>query len=289
MFGFMNPIPTTSTNKPQQNQYSFGPTQDSGFTDGFMPKNDTMAPSAQGGGGSVNQTDGTLLGTTFAPSQPSNQVGHEGTYNGMNRQQYRDAWMGSGINDMAGMQNWLGQHGGQLMSGNGTVMTPFGETLDMMIGARTGNGRPGWTTVNGNPGMGSFGPSGNPNNGQGNWQFGQAQGQDNGLQGMLQQFMQYLNARGNRGIAGDWNMGGQQPQFHTTAQPGQGGYSFGNPENTQMDISQFLGGQFGPSMQNGMIYGPSGSQGGPLTPQGYADALRNQQEYDRRNNGAIFM
>ena len=82
---------------------------------------------------------------TTTPQAPAAPVGHNGTQNGMNREQYRDAWMGSGIKDIAGLKNWIGQYGGTLKSDNGTVTTPYGEDIDMLIGARTnGAGSPGW-------------------------------------------------------------------------------------------------------------------------------------------------
>lgn len=89
-------------------------------------------------------------GGAAAPAfDPRQQVGHDGTINGMNREQYRDAWMGSGARSMADMQAFLGKNGGSLVSDNGTVRTPFCEELDMGINARgsaAGNGpmRAGW-------------------------------------------------------------------------------------------------------------------------------------------------
>lgn len=72
---------------------------------------------------------------------------------GMTREQYRDQWMSSGTRDMAGLQNFVNQYGGQIVSGNGTVLTPSGEYIDMLIGARTnGSGMPGWTGINGGAG-----------------------------------------------------------------------------------------------------------------------------------------
>jgi hypothetical protein len=71
------------------------------------------------------------------PFDPRQQVGHNGTLsNGWNREQYRDAWMGSGVNSVQGAKDWIAQHGGEWLSDNGTVRTPFGETLDMLINGR---------------------------------------------------------------------------------------------------------------------------------------------------------
>jgi hypothetical protein len=75
-------------------------------------------------------------------------VGHEGTAkSGMNRDAYRDAWMGSGIGDSATMDAWLAQNGGQRLNDAGVVRTPFGEILDMGIGYKGGRGRAGWTNI----------------------------------------------------------------------------------------------------------------------------------------------
>lgn len=80
--------------------------------------------------------------TTFNPGQ---QVGHDGTTSGgMTREQYRDAWQGSGATSMADLNTFIAKNGGTLQSGNGTVMTPFGEAIDMGINARgsaAGNGQ----------------------------------------------------------------------------------------------------------------------------------------------------
>lgn len=67
---------------------------------------------------------------------------------GLSREQYRDNWMSSGISNMNDLKNWLSQNGGQALSDNGTVMTPYGDTLDMGTAFRTGNGSAGWTPVN---------------------------------------------------------------------------------------------------------------------------------------------
>lgn len=81
---------------------------------------------------------------------------------GLSREQYRDAWMGSGIGNMDGLRNWVAQNGGQVLADNGTVMTPYGDVLDIGTAFRTGNGHPGWTQVNTNlpqSNGSSFGPS----------------------------------------------------------------------------------------------------------------------------------
>lgn len=78
---------------------------------------------------------------------------------GLSREQYRDAWMSSGVNTIQGQQDWMAKNGGQVLSGNGMSMTPYGDMLDMQIGARTGNGQPGWT----NTGAGGGNPNSNFN------------------------------------------------------------------------------------------------------------------------------
>jgi len=68
---------------------------------------------------------------------------------GLSREQYRDLWMSSGIRDIAGLQAFLAKYGGTLQSANGTAMTPYGDSLDMLQNARTGNGNPAWTNTGG--------------------------------------------------------------------------------------------------------------------------------------------
>lgn len=85
-----------------------------------------------------------------APATPApvQNVGHTGTAaNGMNREQYRDAWMSSGVTNMDQARAWVAANGGQVLKDNGTIMTPFGESYDMLIGARSGNGQPGWGEI----------------------------------------------------------------------------------------------------------------------------------------------
>ena len=98
----------------------------------------------------------------------NNEVGHDGTTSGgMTREQYRDAWMSSGISNMDQLRRWVAQHGGQVVSDNGTVRTPFGETLDMLQNARTGNGRAAWSGLGGNSGGRGGGGSGSGSGGSG--------------------------------------------------------------------------------------------------------------------------
>lgn len=99
---------------------------------------------------------------------------------GVSREQYRDAWMGSGAASMADLQRFVAQYGGTILGDNGTVRTPYGETLDMLIGAKGAAAggpaaRPGWTAQGGGgaapgapgAGGGSSDPASDPNTFQG--------------------------------------------------------------------------------------------------------------------------
>lgn len=85
---------------------------------------------------------------TQAASASISSVGHNGTTTaGLNREAYRDKWMSSGVKNIDQLKQWLAANGGELVSDNGTVMTPFGEQIDMLGAARTGNGTAAWTGV----------------------------------------------------------------------------------------------------------------------------------------------
>lgn len=83
------------------------------------------------------------------------QVGHDGkTSEGLTREQYRDAWQGSGAKSIADLNSFIAAHGGKMLAGNGTVMTPFGEQIDMLINAKGsaaghGNASAGWGGLGG--------------------------------------------------------------------------------------------------------------------------------------------
>lgn len=77
----------------------------------------------------------------------------------LNREDWRDKWMSSGIGNIEGLKQFLSQYGGMLLSDNGTALTPFGEVLDLLIGAKTGRGTPGWTIPGGS---GSINPTPTP-------------------------------------------------------------------------------------------------------------------------------
>lgn len=131
----------------------------------YLPQADPKAPANQNtgvNGGRPNAPGVQTFGGSSdnsPPPGPAPGVGHDGSQNGLSREQYRDAWMSSGVKDMAGLRAWTAQHGGNVLSDNGTVQTPYGEQLDMLIGARTGNGQAGWTAGAGMQGA-NTGPGG---------------------------------------------------------------------------------------------------------------------------------
>jgi hypothetical protein len=106
------------------------------------------------------------------PPAPAASVGHDGTYNGKTREQWRDSWMsqGGGMTQQQ-VDQWMAQNGATKVGDNGTFTTPFGENLDLGIGYKSGNVSAGWTptgsdlaAVNaqsvGNPGAGANGANG---------------------------------------------------------------------------------------------------------------------------------
>lgn len=111
--------------------------------------------------------DGSPFPAAMASAAPqSNNVGHDGNYNGMNREQWRDAWMGQGSMATPAADAWLQSHGATKLSDNGTYMTPYGEVLDLQIGAKSGTTRAGWTDTGGGGGnAGSGGAGSGFNNG----------------------------------------------------------------------------------------------------------------------------
>jgi hypothetical protein len=120
---------------------------------------DENDPTKKPAGTAANTPPAT--GTAAPPAfDPRQQVGHDGSVNGWNREQYRDAWMSSGVNSVDAAKQWLGAHGGEWLSDNGTVRTPFGEVLDMGGNARgsaAGNGK--FTTTWGGSGGGPSEPT----------------------------------------------------------------------------------------------------------------------------------
>jgi hypothetical protein len=127
----------------------------------------------------------------------------------MTREQYRDAWMSSGVNSVQGMKDWLAKNGGKWVSDNGTVETPFGETLDMGGNARgsaAGNGvlRPAWGGGGGDTGGAGAGSAG------GNMNLG-ALGQSGGF-GMGQTASAPGNFAPGNYEAGQFSYGQSVPQ-----------------------------------------------------------------------------
>ena len=129
-------------------------------------------------------SNGTMLGSIAQ----GNQVGHDGTFNGMNREQWRDKWMSSGRMSQDEMQRKLTEMGAT-NAGRGDIWTtPFGETYDLGIGYKTGNPMAAWTPVSGaqNQIQNQASMLGTP----------QAQGGGMLNGGMMQQIMQMLQSQG---------------------------------------------------------------------------------------------
>lgn len=92
---------------------------------------------------------------------------------GVSREQYRDAWMGSGAKSMDDLKRFVAQYGGQIISDNGTVRTPYGFDIDMLIGAKGAAAggsaaSAGWTSLGGGGGGAAPGAGGAPAGGDGN-------------------------------------------------------------------------------------------------------------------------
>lgn len=129
----------------------------------FWDPNKKM-PWATGNGGIQPQMPGGFTGADTggmgqAPPtvQPVN-VGHDGTYDGQNREQWRDAWMGQGQMSQQQMTDWLTQHGAQSLNGTDKWRTPFGEDYDLGIAWKTGTPTAGWTALQGGMGSAGSGP-----------------------------------------------------------------------------------------------------------------------------------
>lgn len=142
------------------------------------PKSSATSPLVKYGmtSGNTGITGGqpTGNGTGVAPAAPtastapaSPNVGHDGTYNGMNREQWRDQWMSSGQMSQDQMQQKLTAMGATPTGRGDTWTTPYGETYDLGIGYKTGNPTAGWTAVDGSGGSGAGGSSGGAGGGTG--------------------------------------------------------------------------------------------------------------------------
>lgn len=105
--------------------------------------------------------------------QPQNQNANQGAqapqpnapqntgYNGANaapppqaqpqqtREQWRDNWMSQGQMSSQQMDDWMAKNGATKQGANGTFTTPYGDTLDLGIGYKTGTVTPGWTALGG--------------------------------------------------------------------------------------------------------------------------------------------
>src|SRR4051812_12093448 len=96
---------------------SYDSTDDSQY---FAPPENNLPAEDPGGGQDGGAPtykpyeDGGITGKTPNPPTPPppafdpyQQVGHNGSINGMNREQWRDAWQSSGISNIADMKNWM--------------------------------------------------------------------------------------------------------------------------------------------------------------------------------------
>ncbi len=118
---------------------------------GFDPSTGQALPQQQQGGGMVQAPPLQPSGgenTGIVP--PQQQAG--GGQQPFQREQFRDAWQSSGITNIAGLNQFLQQYGIGPASGNGTVTLPNGEQIDMLQGARTGQGTAAWGGVGGGGG-----------------------------------------------------------------------------------------------------------------------------------------
>lgn len=94
----------------------------------------------------------TGMGTMDQAAPSPVNVGHDGIYNGQNREQWRDAWMSSGRMTQDEMTNKLLSMGATPTGRGDTWTTPFDETYDLGIGWKTGNPSAGWTPSGGGGG-----------------------------------------------------------------------------------------------------------------------------------------
>lgn len=121
----------------------------------------------------TSRNTGINGGAAYPPpaTQGWQNVGHDGVYNGQNREQWRDSWMRNGSMSPEQANEWLRANGAQEVNGkSGVWTTPHGETLDLQIGrqgalASGGSVRAGWTDIGANGGQ--AGPPGGVGNGSG--------------------------------------------------------------------------------------------------------------------------
>jgi hypothetical protein len=119
---------------------------------------DLSLPSQQLPGFSPQAQTGGIISGAANATAPS-----------MNREQWRDAWMGLGQMTPQQSEEWLRNNGAQRITESGVWQTPHGEQLDLEIGRKAAlagmNGgmiTPGWTSI-ANP----TNPGGQQVNGQG--------------------------------------------------------------------------------------------------------------------------
>lgn len=144
---------------------------------------------------------GSLDPTGSQPStSPFVNVGHDGTFNGQNREQWRDAWMGSGKMTQDEMTNKLLSMGAKNEGRGDYWTTPFGETYDLGIGFKTGTPTAGWTPVAGPGGSGGGGLGSDPGWGQGGGGLGALSGLFGGGDGMSG-LMRRLAGRADQSLA----------------------------------------------------------------------------------------
>lgn len=113
--------------------------------------------------------------------------------NNMTREQYRDRLFSTNPHNLDQLKAFLSQYGGRLLSDSGQTETPYGDVLDLLIGAKTGNGQAGWTNNGG--GMGSIAPTGAAQQPTGNEQYP-------GLQELINYLM-----KNNTGVTGNTGRG----------------------------------------------------------------------------------
>lgn len=162
-------------------------------------------PSRWGSDPSKANFDATIAKASTQPKATDysgwTSVGHDGSYNGQSRDQWRDAWMGRGAMTPEEADAYLNANGAKQVNGkNGSWTTPFGDTLDLQIGrgAAVANGgkiMPGWTGQGG--GGSGAGGAGAPGSGAG---LGTGAGLPGGDGGMRDQLVKLLMERAGQSL-----------------------------------------------------------------------------------------
>jgi len=192
----VNPIAQTQPNPPSQ--------VSNGTALGSIAQGQGLwNPEAKYGPLRIEPIPGSGLPQT-QPQAQNNNVGHDGVFNGMNREQWRDKWMSSGKMSPEEMTKKLTEMGATNAGRGDYWTTPHGETYDLGIGYKTGNPMAGWTPVNqAQQQAGMIGTS--QNNGG---MFGGG--------GMMQQIMQML--QGNQNNMQQQNVPQQSNYFQSMQQ-----------------------------------------------------------------------